>query len=296
MISVSFILPCFNYAKYLPDAISSIAAVIGDADEIIVVDDGSQDDTAEIVQLLLKSYPIQYVYQDNAGVSSARNHGARLAKSDYLSFVDADDKLLADGFIKLREKVEQNLACALVFGGHQSRHADKVRLHTQQVELSDTRINFVNYVIRKKFSIANGGTALIKRETALKYPYPENLKVSEDFSVYAWVLANEKVACINDPVVEILKHDDSLRNQSAGYADVVERLPDVVFDPNILPASLMKYKSVFYCNRLMSLFRIQYVNREYAIARQTYRRAIRCRTLNLFKLSYLKKYIRLLVL
>lgn len=93
---ISVIIPCYNYGRFLPDAVNSVLGQKKDglAVEIIVVDDGSTDDTAAVVQGLGSA--IRYIHQENQGLSAARNTGIRAAKGDYLVFLDADD-LLTDG-------------------------------------------------------------------------------------------------------------------------------------------------------------------------------------------------------
>jgi len=292
MPAVSFIVPCYNYVEYISEAIKSILSVKGDDDEIIVIDDGSTDDTSGMLSQWIESNAIQYVYQDNAGVSAARNHGTRIAKKDYLYFLDADDQILAEGFNYLRSEIDKQPEKAMIFGGHCSIDAGHRRCYEQKQVTDDKQQNFVDYVINRRFSIANGGTVLIRRDVALKYPYPETLRVSEDFCVYAWILANESVGSIKDKIVEIKKHEASLRNQVMGYAEVVESLPDVLFDVDKIPVDLMCYRQRFYCNRLLSLFRALYVAGHYKQAKKTYMKAIQCRWLNIFKFSYLRKYLR----
>lgn len=92
---ISVIIPCYNYGRFLPDAVNSVLGQKKDglAVEIIVVDDGSTDDTAAVAQGLGSS--IQYIYQKNQGPSAARNSGIRVARGDYLVFLDADDLLTA---------------------------------------------------------------------------------------------------------------------------------------------------------------------------------------------------------
>lgn len=85
---VSAIIPTFNSAAMLRDAIDSIRVQTRPVDEIIVVDDGSADDTREVC----RQFPeVQYVHQGNAGASAARNRGASIARGDWLAFLDADD-------------------------------------------------------------------------------------------------------------------------------------------------------------------------------------------------------------
>lgn len=90
---VSVIIPAYNSAKFLPEAIESVLAQTYPVYEIIVVDDGSIDETKEICE----HYPIvKYTYQINQGVVGARNTGIRLSKGEYLLFLDHDDCLLPE--------------------------------------------------------------------------------------------------------------------------------------------------------------------------------------------------------
>lgn len=85
----SVIIPAYNAAGTLARALDSVLAQTYTAHEIIVVDDGSVDATAEVVARYGEK--VRYLRQDNAGVSVARNHGARIASGDWLAFLDADD-------------------------------------------------------------------------------------------------------------------------------------------------------------------------------------------------------------
>lgn len=88
MPAVSIIIPAYNARAFLADAIQSVLRQTCDDYELIVVDDGSADDTAAIAS----SFPrVQCVRQDNAGVSAARNRGATKARGEFIAFLDADD-------------------------------------------------------------------------------------------------------------------------------------------------------------------------------------------------------------
>ncbi len=91
---VSVIIPCYNRERYIKDAIDSVLTQTYDNIEIIVIDDGSQDRSAEVV----KSYgeDVKYIYQDNSGVSSARNNGINHASGEFLIFLDSDDWISND--------------------------------------------------------------------------------------------------------------------------------------------------------------------------------------------------------
>lgn len=88
-VTISCIIPVYNAADYLGEALDSALAQSRKLDEIIVVDDGSTDASADVVACYAPH--VQYVRQDNMGPAGARNHGLRLARGDFITFLDADD-------------------------------------------------------------------------------------------------------------------------------------------------------------------------------------------------------------
>ena len=98
--TVSVVIPCYGQAHFLREAIESVIAQVHPT-EIVVVDDGSPDNTAEVAA----RYPqVRYVRQENKGLAEARNSGFRVATGDYLMFLDADDRLTPNA-------VEAHLDC-----------------------------------------------------------------------------------------------------------------------------------------------------------------------------------------
>lgn len=91
---VSIITPAYNSANYLPEAIASVQQQTYADWEMIVIDDGSTDHTREAIAPY--EADIRYVYQENQGVSAARNHGIRLAQGEWVAFLDADDYFFPD--------------------------------------------------------------------------------------------------------------------------------------------------------------------------------------------------------
>jgi glycosyltransferase involved in cell wall biosynthesis len=101
---VSIIVPCYNYGHFLAETLESLKNQTLENWECIVVDDGSTDNTREIAQnFTSKDSRYTYLYQQNAGLSAARNAGILSSKGDYIQLLDADD-FIADG--KLKEQVE----------------------------------------------------------------------------------------------------------------------------------------------------------------------------------------------
>jgi len=103
---ISIIIPLYNKGIRIRRTIESVLAQTYTDFEVIVVDDGSTDDSAKYVKEY-NDYRIHYLYKDNGGVSSARNYGFRNSKSDWLLFLDADDELMPNAlaaFITLQKK------------------------------------------------------------------------------------------------------------------------------------------------------------------------------------------------
>lgn len=88
---ISIVIPTFNRDKTLPFAINSVINQTCGNWELIVVDDGSTDDTKEVIENFLDDSRIKYTYKGNKGVSAARNLGLKLALGDYIVFLDSDD-------------------------------------------------------------------------------------------------------------------------------------------------------------------------------------------------------------
>lgn len=93
---VSVIIPTFNRADHIADAVRSVTAQTHQHLDIIVVDDGSDDDTKAQVKPLLEDGRVRYIYQANAGSAVARNTGLDAARGDYIAFLDSDDLWLPE--------------------------------------------------------------------------------------------------------------------------------------------------------------------------------------------------------
>lgn len=91
---VSVIVPLYNASAYVTEALDSVLASTYRPLEVVVVDDGSKDDSLSVVQTYAKMHPeVRVLHQENAGVSVARNHAIHKAKGEYILPVDADDKI-----------------------------------------------------------------------------------------------------------------------------------------------------------------------------------------------------------
>ena len=104
---VSVIIPSFNCADFVAAAVESVLAQSIDDCEVVVVDDGSTDDTQITLQPYLSNPRFRRVYQRNRGLPGARNSGVRLSDSKYVAFLDADDQLRPDALRLMTEKLDE---------------------------------------------------------------------------------------------------------------------------------------------------------------------------------------------
>lgn len=180
---VSVIIPTRNSEKYIGEAIESVVAQTYQHLDIIIVDDGSIDNTKEIIKKFIKSYPdkITFTSQKNLGPSSARNKGIVCSKGEYIAFLDSDD-------IWLKEKLELQIK-ALNLSKAGLVYTD------YYVEELLTGANSINHCVtfsRNKFKelflLQNPvftSTVLVKRECLKKVgSFDESLHVAEDWDLW----------------------------------------------------------------------------------------------------------------
>lgn len=128
---ISVIIPFYNAASYIKEAVESVLNQDFAQVEVIAVDDGSTDNSAEVVKAI-NDPRVSVVHQANAGASVARNHGVKLAKGNYICFLDADDFWVPNKLSLQMAEIEKNDGVNMVFGQvkefyDKSVMSDKVR-------------------------------------------------------------------------------------------------------------------------------------------------------------------------
>ena len=116
---VSVVMPCFNGQETIERSIKSVLAQTYLNVELLVINDGSTDDSEQVIQSI-ESEKIRYLRQGNAGVSSARNKGIELAKGEFIAFLDADDTWEPVFLEKLVGVLKINTSCILAYCGWQN--------------------------------------------------------------------------------------------------------------------------------------------------------------------------------
>lgn len=128
--TISVVIPAYNAAASLPRALDSVLAQTFAAHEIIVVDDGSTDATAEIMPPYLHHPGVRYLRQANAGPSAARNQGAALATGEWIAFLDADDWYYPQRLARHAQMIAATPGLDFLVGNFDYRDSNGELLHT----------------------------------------------------------------------------------------------------------------------------------------------------------------------
>ncbi|MBI5189395.1 MAG: glycosyltransferase family 2 protein [Nitrospirae bacterium] len=118
MTKVSVVIPCYNHASYLPEAVASVVAQTFRDFEIIIVNDGSPDDTADVAGALVEKHPdvrIRLLNKKNGGLPAARNSGIEAAAGEYILPLDADDVILPDTLMETVRVLDENPAVGVAY-------------------------------------------------------------------------------------------------------------------------------------------------------------------------------------
>jgi glycosyltransferase involved in cell wall biosynthesis len=163
-VKVSVVMPSYNAARFVTAAIDSVLAQTVQDFEILVVDDGSTDDTCEV--LAKYDAPIKYLYKPNGGVSSARNFGIENARGKYIAFLDADDLWLPEKLEKQLAILEADAQIGLVYAA-----TEKVDENLQNVGYIEAN-SYEDYceALLLNLNIVAGScsSAIVRRDVALQ--------------------------------------------------------------------------------------------------------------------------------
>jgi glycosyltransferase involved in cell wall biosynthesis len=205
--TVAVVIPTFNYARFLPEAIESVLAQTRQADEMIVVDDGSTDDPAAVVA----QYPtVRLIRQENRGLSAARNTGLWNCKTSHVVFLDADDRLLPTAIETGLACIASYPDCAFVYGGHRRVSEDGILLEPDIFipVHGDPHLAFA-----RRNPVGPPATALYRRECLLSVNgFDEALRWCEDHDIYLRLAGRYSIASHPTIVAEYRKHGQAMSN------------------------------------------------------------------------------------
>ncbi len=205
---VSIVIPCYNQARYLGEAIESALKQTYSTIEVVVVDDSSTDHTALVAQSFL---PVRYVHQPNGGVAAARNKGFELSHGEYVLFLDADDRLLPHAVESGLRLLQAHPRCAFAFGSAYYVNQSSTRRDRHLFPCNLTERIFPQ-LLECNF-IANPAMVLYHRWALVSIgAFDVAVSASADYDLYLRISWLHPVAHHDEPVVEYRRHEHNMSN------------------------------------------------------------------------------------
>lgn len=208
---VTVVLTAYNYARYLPSAITSVQGQSFTDWELRVVDDGSTDDTAEVVRSFAASDPrIHYLHQANAGLSAARNTGIRSARGAFVALLDADDAW-EPAFLRRTLEAFAGLPDDFALVATHSRLMDAAGRLLPASSRSGTRereVRAEDLILKNRFA---ADAVLVRREAfEASGMFDETLRSSEDRDMWIRIGGRHRIHWCPEVLVRVRRHGENM--------------------------------------------------------------------------------------
>ncbi len=223
--SVSIIMPAYNAGKYISEAIQSVLNQNYIHWELLIVNDGSIDDTQSIIDQFLDPRIIKFE-QTNLGVSAARNIGLKHMTGDYFCFLDGDDILPIDS---LRERVKVlSLYPSIDFVDGKVNYINVLGSPLDKSYLPSLKGEAYSSLLKLKSNCFLGNTWMIRRETKKNYNFDISLKYCEDLYFYLTISEGKQYDYITQPILLYRQSDGSamknLKGLESGYIKLIQKI------------------------------------------------------------------------
>ncbi|KJR41985.1 glycosyl transferase family protein [Candidatus Magnetoovum chiemensis] len=229
---VSIIIPTYNRADYVKEAVDSVLCQSYANKEVIVVDDGSTDNTKEALRAYIENGSIIYYYQDNSGPSAARNNGIKRSSGELIAFLDSDDIWESDKIAIQAEMFASNLSPDMVFSDYSTFDNNGIRdFNRNSAKFKDNEL----ITFKKLYSGINfiyPSTVMIKRSVLDECSlFDETLRnpIVEDYELWLRIASMERFRIIGVRKsltrIRLHKRDDfsEVNRKLADELKVVER-------------------------------------------------------------------------
>jgi glycosyltransferase involved in cell wall biosynthesis len=217
---ISVIICCYNSANYVEKCLSSLQEQTYKNLEIIVVNDGSVDDTGEILEKFAKEKKLLVVTTENKGVASARNTGLKQITGEYFTFVDSDDVVDKNHVLRLYSLIEKTDAEMSVCGIKRIKEKRVKNLKLEKkfnssLETFEKKDGINQYFSQKKFDYVLWNkmykTEVLKKSGAV---FLDGLRYGEEsYFIFSYLKCVEKIAYANAKTYYYVKQKNSLMNQ-----------------------------------------------------------------------------------
>jgi len=206
---VSIIMPAYNSSRWISDSIQSVLDQYYEQWELLIVDDGSTDNTKNIVKDFLNDKRIKYYYQENSGPAVARNYGISKASGKYLAFLDSDDLWKPNKLEIQFNHLNKNPDCCLIHTNYST-----FEYNTQTSKPFQQTSWFLNWDENERLLMFDTiGTLTVLTETQLIKNlggFKNDLYGTEDWDLWIRVSKEGKISKLNDDTAYYRIHPDGI--------------------------------------------------------------------------------------
>jgi len=208
---ISVVIPTYNSASSLREAIESVLRQTYADFEIVVIDDGSTDDTGCVVRSF--GDRVCYWRQDNRGVSAARNHGIKKSRGQYVAFLDSDDLWLPGKLAEQIPLLDRDPEIGLVYSDWTVVSEQIVLEPSYLSKLPAASGHVFDELVQSGF-ILTSGTVVRRRCLEDVGDFDETLSIAQDYDLWLRICYRWKIALVNKPLVIKRSWDGSLSSNS----------------------------------------------------------------------------------
>lgn len=211
MVKVSVTIPAYNYANYLPSAIQSVLNQSYPDFELLIVDDGSTDNTSEVIRGFLHNPKVRHVYQENQGLAAARNTGIRNTHGELVAFLDADDEWLEEKLERQVEVMDSKPQVGLVY-------TDVYFISEQGESLLDrrwaprTKETMFEDLLFNNVVTGSASSSIVRRACLDRVGvFDETLRSLEDLDLWLRIAACFEFQRVDQPLTKIRHHQSNIQ-------------------------------------------------------------------------------------
>ncbi|MFT6835953.1 MAG: glycosyltransferase involved in cell wall biosynthesis [Francisellaceae bacterium] len=183
MIEFSVVIPLYNKEKYIADTLQSVVNQNYKNFEVIIVDDGSTDNSVEKIMPFLGDTRFKLVEQQNGGVSSARNTGVSSSHFDHVAFLDADDLWMPDYLLKMQQAITQFPDCVMYNCTGIVRNADGSEFE-RVIEKFKGKICLNDFFENPHVTLHTSATIVCKKAFSKAGGFPVGMKRNQDYALF----------------------------------------------------------------------------------------------------------------
>lgn len=287
---VSIVIPTYNYARYLSRAIESCLLQSYKNLEIIVVDDGSTDNTRDILRDM--EGRLLYTYQENKGVSAARNTGLEASTGAFITFLDADDYLTEDSIESRLDILMDKSDLQFVISETYSKDVSTDKLSYRPASKKDFITDGLHEALllrRIQFATC---AVFMRSLLAKRFRFPLNISNGEDIAYFTKIFFKTKGYFLSKPTAVTCSHPESLRHNIEVIKKQGTDLIETIFNDPYYDGAIDCLRKDFTAQRYLEFFRRFYHSRDKMLARRYYIKAILTKPSKILKVDYLIKFLR----